>query len=111
AFDVFVRPQIPPSSVVLATTDSLAPGHGAIAGPPDDATLTRLGVPAIDEGGTLAFLGKWDSPTSGKGSGLFTGDHCVGVVTGQVPNAGMATYKSFSDPVIDGGRVGSIITM
>ena len=89
----------PPSAVntALFSTGGEAPGAGDVGGPPGDALLTSLGVPAVDEAGGVAFLGKWSSASAGRGSGVFTETMCVA-------KAG-ATFKTFADPVVGGGHV------
>ena len=89
----------PPSAVntALFSTGGEAPGAGDVGGPPGDALLTSLGVPAVDEAGGVAFLGKWSSASEGRGSGVFTETRCVA-------KAG-ATFKTFADPVVGGGHV------
>ena len=96
SFEVIVRP---PSAVntALFSTGGEAPGAGDVGGPPSDALLTSLGVPAADEAGGVAFLGKWNSASAGRGSGVFTETMCV-AKTG-------ATFKTFADPLIGGGHV------
>ncbi len=80
----------------------LAPGAGT-NGLPADAKLTSFGPPATSDAGDVAFVGKWKSATS-KGTGLFLNDQCLAIVGGPAPIAG-ARYVSFTDPVVDGGKV------
>ncbi|MEQ1862577.1 MAG: cadherin-like beta sandwich domain-containing protein [Chthoniobacteraceae bacterium] len=108
-FDVTV-PSTDPVNTSLFAQGQPAPGRGT-NGLPADALLASFGPPAIDDAGNVAFTAKWTSATGGKGSGLFTGTACVGIVGGPVPGVNGATYAGFSDPVIDAGQVVSIITL
>lgn len=101
-------PDGPEHAVAIASQQD-APGAGSPDGPPQGAKLTRFGLPAVDDNGTVAFVGSWATPDS-KGKGLFTSDGCVGVVGGTIPGGG-ATYRSFTDPLIDHGRVASIVSL
>jgi uncharacterized delta-60 repeat protein len=103
---VNVRPPTAGHTVVLVTR-SPAPGHGTNE-LPDDAVIASFNTPAIDNAGNLAFVAKWTGaglPRRG-GSGLFTTTKCLAVVGGDasavVPGA---KWRSFSDPVVDAGRV------
>ncbi len=96
SFEVIVRPTSPVNTALFSTGDA-APGAGVVGGPPSDALLTSLGVPAVDDAGGIAFLGKWSSASEGRGSGVFTETMCVA-------KAG-ATFKTFADPVVGGGHV------
>lgn len=62
-------------------------------------TFTGFGVPAVNDSGTVAFLGKWSG-----GAGIFAN----GALVAQVGDVltGTSAIKSLKDPVIDdGGRV------
>lgn len=108
-----------PESTLAYTTGDVVPGAGS-GGVPVDAKWTRFGVPAIDDQGTVAFAGKWASPT-GKGGGIFHSGRMLAVTGGLVPNTGTgsafaipegAVFKSFKDPVIDsGGLIAFIATI
>jgi hypothetical protein len=84
-----------------------APGAGT-NDLPGDAILASFNTPATDDAGDLAFLAKWTS-TEGplkKGTGLFLNDACLAVVGGDASAiAASAKWKSFSDPVVEGGHV------
>lgn len=104
-FTVDVRPLAAVNTKVIAQGD-LAPGVGT-NGLPVDAKLASFGGPATSDAGDLAFLAKWTSGAKVKGSGLFLNGTCLGIVGGDAPIAG-AKYKSFTDPVTDGGHVACI---
>lgn len=109
SFVVRVQLTTPVNTPTLAKGDA-APGAGT-NGLPADAKLSTFGMPAIDEDGNIAFVATWTSATSGNGTGLFTNAACIALVGAPVPGVSGAKYKGFSDPVIDGGRIASIITM
>ncbi len=109
SFVVHVQLTKPVNTPTLAKGDA-APGAGTNGLPPD-AKLSTFGMPAIDDVGNVAFTAAWTSATGGKGSGLFTNTACISLVGAPVPGVSGAKYKGFSDPVIDGGRIASIITM
>ena len=109
SFVVRVQLTTPVNTPTLAKGDA-APGAGT-NGLPADAKLSTFGMPAIDEDGNIAFTATWTSATGGKGKGLFTNTACIALVGAPVPGVSGAKYKGFSDPVIDGGRIASIITM
>gem|GEM_PF-4821423 len=113
-----VRPENPEHTVVFtASTKAAIPGSavpnaGTFPGLPGDAKFSSVGVPAIDEQGNVAFLGKWtsvDGPAR-KGSGLFTGTKCLAIIGGDAPISG-AKYKTISDPVISQGHVAFLATL
>ncbi len=90
---------------VLIPSERAAPPAMA---PAADATLTSVGVPAINEAGdVVAFLGKWTQAT-GKGSGLFTETECLAAIGAAVTPITGATYKKLSDPVVGGDTVAFI---
>lgn len=96
-------------------TADAAPGAGVFPGLPADAKLASFGPPATDDEGDIAFLAKWTSATGGpngkptKGSGLFLNGQCLAVIGGEASAMGAgAKWKSFSDPVVDAGRVAVI---
>jgi|GEM_PF-1164951 len=102
---VVVRPQNPGHTVAFGK-GSDAPGAGTNE-LPSGAKLATFNTPAIDGQGNLAFVAKWttaDGKT--KGTGLFLSDKCLAVVGGSAsaiaPNA---KWKSFSDPVVENGKV------
>lgn len=110
SFDLIVRP-ITPASTALFLPGDVAPDAGVPGGPPADALLASFGVPAVDDDGHLAFTAKWNSATSGKGSGLFTELSCLAFVGSEVPGIDGATFKSFSDPVIHNSNVVCLATI
>ncbi|MEQ1861333.1 MAG: choice-of-anchor tandem repeat NxxGxxAF-containing protein [Chthoniobacteraceae bacterium] len=107
-FTVATRP-LDAVPMPLLAAGGTPPGAGTPDGPPADAEVTTFGVPAIDAAGNVAYLVQWGSDTDGKGKGLFT-DLCLAKVGDDVPGIAGATFKSFSDPVIDGGRVACLAT-
>lgn len=108
-FDVAVVPPAPIQNVALAQGDT-APGAGTAGGPPAGAMISGLGQPAVDEAGNIAVAAKWKT-SSGTGAGLFTRTTCLALAGAPVPGVSGATYKTFSDPVIDHGRVVSLVTL
>ncbi len=108
-FAIVVRPAIAPSEVKFAKGKP-APGAGGLSGLPGSATMVTFGAPAIDDDGRLAFVGKYTSSV-GKGTALFTDSACLARVGGNALGASPGIYKSFSDPVIDGGQVVTIASM
>ncbi|HEV7402338.1 MAG TPA: cadherin-like beta sandwich domain-containing protein [Chthoniobacteraceae bacterium] len=101
-----------PLSTPLVLQGAAAPGHGTVGGPPDSAKLTSFGVPAIDDDGTVAFLGSWTAagPPVTRGSGLFTQTGCVAKIGGPTGMTGV-TFKTLADPVIAGGRIAFLSTL
>jgi sugar lactone lactonase YvrE len=88
------------------------PGHGTVAGPPEDGKLTSFGVPAIDDDGNVAFLAQWTAagPPQSQGSGLFTPTTCVAQIGGAAGPFGV-TFKTLGDPVIARGRIAFLATL
>lgn len=103
------RPLSAVSSAVIAQGAD-APGAGTAGGPPAAAKLTSFNVPAIDDAGNVAYIARFATTPKVGGTGLFTGI-CLGVSGGQVPGITGATYKTFSDPVIENGNVATIATL
>jgi len=107
--------------VLLAggTAPDAAPGAGVFPGLPADAKLASFNAPATDDDGDLAYIAKWVSATGGtngkptKGTGLFLNDDCLAVIGGDASAlAGTGTtFKSFSDPVVDVGRIAGLATL
>jgi sugar lactone lactonase YvrE len=99
-----------------------APGHGTISGtpdpafdgPPDDAILTGLGVPAIDDDGNLVFRATWTSagPPVRRGTGIFTMTRSVAQTTFDTAHegTGFTPLNTLGDPVIGGGHVAFLST-
>jgi hypothetical protein len=113
-FDVIVHLAGAVSEKRLAQGDD-APGAGT-NGLPADAKLASFGTPATDDAGDLAFLAKWTGTMGGKaakGGGLFLNDQCLAVVGGDASAIGGpgATWKSFTDPVVDAGHLVCIATL
>jgi hypothetical protein len=68
-------------------------------------------VPAINDAGAVAFLGKW-STVEGIGAGIFVDDTLVVKAGDSPPSLGNATFASFKDPVIDAaGHVAFLATV
>lgn len=110
-FDLDVRPLSAVNTEVVNTGHN-APGAGT-NGLPADAKLASFNTPAIDDDGNIAFVAKWTSVTGPvkKGTGLFTNAACLAIVGGDVNGITGAKYKSFTDPVISGGKVVCIATL
>lgn len=109
-----IEPPGPPRGVntLLFKKGDPAPGaDGATGKPPADALLASFGVPAIDEDGNVAFTAQWTSATAKKGKGLFTDASSIAIVGGTVPGVSGAAFKSFMDPLIDGGHVACLTTL
>ncbi len=107
-FTVSVRPLAAVHTIpfiIDGDNTPLAPGAGT-NGLPADAKLTSFGPPATDEVGDVAFVAKWKSATS-KGTGLFLNDQCLATSGGTAPVAN-AKWKTFTDPVVDGGTIVAI---
>jgi uncharacterized delta-60 repeat protein len=107
--EVDVRP-VRASSTAKHRTGEPVPGHGSPDGPPDDALLATFGVPATDNANDIAYLATWTS-ASGKGSGVFKDDQFIAKAGGPVTGLGTATFKSFTDPVVDAGHVAFLATL
>ncbi len=82
------------------TTGTAAPGIGTNGIPPN-AIITSLSTPATDDAGDVAFLGKWTTGPNDKGTRLFLNNTSPTLIN-------LAAYKSFTDPVVDGGIVATI---
>jgi hypothetical protein len=68
-------------------------------GAPAGARFSGFGIPAINDAGQVAFVGKWKSPT-GNGAAIFVDTGLwarVGFVTGLGPGL---EWKSFNDPML-----------
>ena len=110
-FNVTVSLDQPLSTVVFVTGQPVVTIPSAPGQPPADAKWTTFGQPAIDiNGGYLALTANFSSPTTGKGSGLFSNYGCIATVGSEAPG-GAGTLKTFSEPVIDNGYVASIVTL
>ncbi len=105
-FDVAVRPLAPVHTTHLAKGDR-APQAGS-NGLPADAILASFGPPAIADGGSIGFVGKWTSNNGRvRGTGLFLNDRCYALVGGGASVTG-TKYVSFSDPVVEGSQFACI---
>lgn len=109
-FQILVRPLGGTSSVLLAQ-GAPVPGAGTAGGPPADAVIASFGSPAVDDTSSVVFLAKWKSATAGGGSGLFREGAFVAKVGGAVPGLAGATFKTFADPVTDGGHAVCLVTL
>ncbi len=110
----FTLDVLPLSALNVVNTVAIAQGAAApragTNGLPADAVLASFGIPAIDDAGNVAFVAKWSgSGGKAKGTGLFLGNRCLAIVGGDAAAilAG-AKWASFSDPVIEGGKVACI---
>jgi len=98
----------PPNAVSTAVIAQGAPAPGAGTNElPSGAILASFNLPATDDTGDLAYIAKWTSADKKtKGTGLFLNNTCLAVVGGNAsaiaPNA---KWKSFSDPVVENGKV------
>ncbi len=108
SFTITVHLAMPLSTKLIASGEP-APGRLTSTDLPDDAVIVSFGPPATDDAGNIAFIAKWTSATGPvkRGTGLFLNDQCLAVVGGASPVAG-ATWKSFSNPVVDAGKVAFI---
>ena len=88
------------TNTALFTKGDAVPGAGVHPSIPTGATFTSFGVPSINESGTVAFLGKWNS-TAGYGTGIFAAGALVVAVGYEVVPASGVNIKSMKDPVID----------
>ena len=107
-FNVLVRPAAPVTTKAIGSGDP-APGAGTNS-LPADAVLTSFVTPSIDDTGALAFLASWKSGSGQKGTGLFTGSKCLGIVGGPSPFVG-SRYVRFTEPPADGGMTASIVAI
>jgi hypothetical protein len=106
---IVIRPAAPVIAAILAQGDE-APGAGIPDGPPAGATLASFGVPAIDADGHVAFKASWTS-AEGPGTGIFRDETFVAKAGGAVRGLQGASYKAFTDPVIEAGRVAFLATI
>ena len=83
----------------FATGDS-APGAGT-NGIPANAKIVSFNTPATDDAGNVAFLAKWTAGPKSRGTQLFLNNTSPTILN-------LAAYKSFTDPVVDGGIVATI---
>lgn len=98
----------------LYTRGDVLPTAGVDPNIPADATWYGFGVPAVDQSGKVAFIGKWKNPKGSAttyGSGLFV-DGALRVYAGQsVPGIPDVAFKSFRDPVISRDHLATIATL
>ena len=109
-----------PVSTLLASKNGAVPNAGTDARIQAGALWTTFGVPAVNEAGTVAYVGKWKAPAATtpsavpaqSGVGIFVDGVLVVKVGEAAPDAGGATFKSFKDPVLnDAGEVAFIATL
>jgi hypothetical protein len=103
-----VDPIFPLTEKVVGQGEDV-PGAGTPDGPPANAKFASFGVPAIDAEGHVTFTARWTSG-EGNGSGIFRDDAFVAKVGGAVPGLPGATFKSFTEPAINAGRVAFLAT-
>ena len=103
--NVSIRPANAVNTARL-TNGAVAPS-GGVSGLPADAKLASFSIPAIDDGGHIAYVAKWTSLPKLKGTGLFLDDACLAIVGGTGPITG-TTWKTFTDPVVNGGNIVTI---
>lgn len=101
-----------PMSTVAKIKGGTVPGAGVEeSGIPEGAIWKSFGVPAINDAGQVAVLGKWRSP-GGSGAAIFVDERLVAKTGGTVPGLTDVTFKSFKDPVINAaGRVAFVATV
>ena len=104
--NVRIRPDDPISTVQFAQ-GAPVPGAGT-NGLPADALLASFRTPATNDDGDIAFIAKWTSGATVKGTGLFFNSSCLGIVGGSVPGIAGSQVTSFTDPVTDAGHVACI---
>lgn len=95
-----------PVADVLASKGSAVPGAGVDPRIAAGAVFTSFGVPAINDAGDVAFLGRWSAPKTAaaaaqSGTGLFAGDPAALVVKVGDVATGSATFAAFKDPVLN----------
>ena len=109
-FVIAVHPPDPVHQIKF-TKGTAAPGAGTNE-LPADAVLVRFHSPATSDAGNLAFVADWASATGRlkKGTGLFLDGACLATSGGDASAIGGAGAKwsSFTDPVVDAGRVACI---
>ncbi len=105
------RPTNPESSAVIAGgTPVPGAGTGTI---PVGANWYSFASPAIDDGGNVAFLGRWKTTVPNKVGtpGVFLGNTLLAQVGGETPDITGVKFKQLSAPVIDSGKVAWIATL
>lgn len=103
-----VPPPVPVTSVLYLQGEPVPAAGVSGSGIPSGATWNGFGVPAINDAQTVAFQGRWRSP-SGSGSGIFVGGTLVLKAGGAVPGITGATWRGFSDPVL--AQDGRVVTL
>jgi uncharacterized delta-60 repeat protein len=86
----------------LAATGGDVPGAGVDPRIPEGAKFKSVGVPAVADDRSVAFLGKWSEGTDGVETGIFVGNPPVLLVeTGdEAPGIDGALFKTLQDPLI-----------
>ncbi len=126
-------PVTDPVTTVLYSKGGAVPGAGAGPGGgygpgevPPGAVWKSLGVPAVNDGGKVAFLGGWSAAATAGGAAVKTtgiflsdtggvplvavGDPVPGAGSGGIPSE--AIFKSLKDPVLDeAGHVAFLAVM
>jgi hypothetical protein len=78
---------------------------------PFSSFWSSFGVPAINDTGAVAFVGKWNGLPE-VGVGVFVNDTLVAKAGESTPVLGSATFVSFKDPVLDAnGHVAFLATV
>ncbi len=94
---------------VSVVADVVAKGD-VVPGVPG-AIFSTFGIPAINDAGAIAFSAKWIQPA---GSGVFAGNPVtlIAQVGDEVPGVAGATFKTFSDPLINAdGKIAFLATI
>jgi hypothetical protein len=99
-FNVFVTLDAPLVNT-LAGVGGAVPGAGTNPLIPTDAKFTSVGLPVVDDGRSVAFLGKWKS-ASGVSAGIFAGEPLalLAKVGGDAPGLSGVQFKTLQDPLI-----------
>jgi uncharacterized repeat protein (TIGR01451 family) len=93
------------TTTALYTKGGAVPGAGVDVRIAAGAVWTGFGVPAINDSGAVAFVGKWSAP-GGSGSGIFVDGSLVAAAGEAAPDLPGAVLKSFKDPALNAdGRV------
>jgi|GEM_PF-6085694 len=98
-----------PVGVELDGKGGAVPGAGVNPSIQGGALWSGFGNPAVNDGGDVAFLGRWNAPAdkalllkSQSGAGIFVNDTLIAKVGDHAPGLGAdVVFKTLKDPVID----------
>ena len=115
----FVAPPVNPTLTTVYSKGGAVPHAGSVDEPriQANATWTGFGPPAINDGGHVAYVGRWKAPAAAplkaqSGIGIFVDGTLLVKTTEPVPGITGAVFKTFKDPVIDaGGHVAFLATI